>query len=297
MLKWSRLAFLGLLTILPSTLTAQDILDGWYWNPNESGWGINVEVQGDTMFIAVFTYRENGSPIWYYGVSAIDYSDPVFDGNLGLASNGACFTCPYSPPGFDDDGGGHMRIDFDTPSGIRVTWRGRTTTIQRQFWAFGVPIDFLFGYWGLIRGIEVPFADYYVFNSRQTDDSGAPFAAGQALDESIVVAQWFEDETTFAMLNRKSSGDWYYEFLATKQFMIGRYWILDVGESPIGSGTEFIATRIGQQEIPKSLALAIKLSEMEAEHFQVRGKLFSTSRLDRHLSLVERVEMLTQGAH
>lgn len=118
---------------LTSSVKAIDIYDGWYWNSSESGWGINVEVQGEIMFIAIFTYRNNGSPVWYYGADSFDYSDPVFQTEMNRADDGACFTCAYQPPDFGEGEGGAITINFDSPDGIQMTWKGRTTNIQRQY--------------------------------------------------------------------------------------------------------------------------------------------------------------------
>ena len=32
-----------------------------WWNPSESGWGVNVAHQGDILFATLFTYDENGN--------------------------------------------------------------------------------------------------------------------------------------------------------------------------------------------------------------------------------------------
>jgi hypothetical protein len=37
---------------------------GWYFNPNESGRGFNIEIQGNTLFMAGFIYDTAGNPIW-----------------------------------------------------------------------------------------------------------------------------------------------------------------------------------------------------------------------------------------
>ena len=37
--------------------TGEDITDLW-WNPAESGWGMNVIQQGDTSFVTMFVYGE-----------------------------------------------------------------------------------------------------------------------------------------------------------------------------------------------------------------------------------------------
>ena len=37
---------------------------GLWWNPGESGWGINFTQQGDIVFGTLFTYDTDGSPLW-----------------------------------------------------------------------------------------------------------------------------------------------------------------------------------------------------------------------------------------
>lgn len=37
-----------------------------WWNPNESGWGVNVNHQGNILFATLFTYAPNGQPMWYF---------------------------------------------------------------------------------------------------------------------------------------------------------------------------------------------------------------------------------------
>jgi len=47
-----------------ATTFTTDASDLW-WNPNESGWGVNVVQQYDTLFLTFFVYGSNGSPTWY----------------------------------------------------------------------------------------------------------------------------------------------------------------------------------------------------------------------------------------
>jgi len=37
---------------------------GLWWNPNESGWGVNLAQQADTLFATWFTYDANGKGLW-----------------------------------------------------------------------------------------------------------------------------------------------------------------------------------------------------------------------------------------
>jgi len=37
---------------------------GLWWNPTQSGWGVNIVHQGDTFFATWFTYDDNGNGMW-----------------------------------------------------------------------------------------------------------------------------------------------------------------------------------------------------------------------------------------
>ena len=37
-----------------------------WWVPAESGWGLNTNHQGDTLFVTLFTYGRDGQPLWTY---------------------------------------------------------------------------------------------------------------------------------------------------------------------------------------------------------------------------------------
>jgi hypothetical protein len=38
---------------------------GLWWNPEESGWGLGIDHQGDIVFGTLFTYDNAGNPTWY----------------------------------------------------------------------------------------------------------------------------------------------------------------------------------------------------------------------------------------
>jgi hypothetical protein len=46
-----------------SPVRANGVSDLW-WNPNESGWGVNVVAQSNTLFLTFFVYGQNGQPLW-----------------------------------------------------------------------------------------------------------------------------------------------------------------------------------------------------------------------------------------
>jgi hypothetical protein len=57
---------LALASFLPAAgfATIYDVTGLWF-NPNESGWGMNVIQQNNVLFITIFVYGADGKPTWY----------------------------------------------------------------------------------------------------------------------------------------------------------------------------------------------------------------------------------------
>jgi hypothetical protein len=71
--------------------------NGWWWNPDESGSGYSVELQGDKLFIVGFMYDDSGRPVWYF--SAGPMSDATtYHGDVLQFGNGQTMGGPYHPP-------------------------------------------------------------------------------------------------------------------------------------------------------------------------------------------------------
>ena len=71
-----------------------------WWNPQESGWGVNVVQQQETAFVTLFVYGPDQKPTWYVAPAAriIAYaaSGPVFGGTLYRAE-GPFHAGPFDP--------------------------------------------------------------------------------------------------------------------------------------------------------------------------------------------------------
>ena len=70
---------------------------GWWWNPNESGRGFFIEVQGDQMFAAGYMYDAAGNPIWYASGGAMA-SLGTYQGRWDQYANGQTINGSYRPP-------------------------------------------------------------------------------------------------------------------------------------------------------------------------------------------------------
>jgi hypothetical protein len=71
---------------LQAAAAPADYSDLW-WNPQESGWGINIVQQGDTAFATLFVYGPEGRPTWYVASNLQSFAEdasgnPAFRGML-----------------------------------------------------------------------------------------------------------------------------------------------------------------------------------------------------------------------
>ncbi len=132
-------------------------LSGLWWNPNESGWGIDFVQRRNILFAAWFTYDTSGKPKWYV---ASDCEMPT-----PMASSGRCTGKLYEvagPPflGVPFDASrvhvnevGTLQVDFADANNATMTYTvngtSRTVAITRQLFAGGAapPIDYTDLWW------------------------------------------------------------------------------------------------------------------------------------------------------
>ena len=84
-----RLLMIALFAVSAPALA--DLSDIW-WNPSESGWGINMIQNEGVIFATMFVYGSNGAPTWYGGILNRDPSGR-FVGSL-FQSTGPYFGAP-----------------------------------------------------------------------------------------------------------------------------------------------------------------------------------------------------------
>jgi len=95
-----------------SRAKASNYQDLW-WNPNESGWGVNVTHQDDTLFATLFTYDAAGKGLWLVMPSGTRQSDGSFQGGLYRTKGPAFNAQPFTPIGAGDiTQVGSMRFTF-----------------------------------------------------------------------------------------------------------------------------------------------------------------------------------------
>lgn len=75
---------------------ASEITDLW-WNPAESGWGVNVILQNGVAFLTFFVYDAARKPVWYTSDAYLATNDAfAWTGKL-YETSGPWFGAPFSP--------------------------------------------------------------------------------------------------------------------------------------------------------------------------------------------------------
>ena len=71
--------------------------NGWWWNPDESGSGYSLEVQGGNLFVVGFMYEASGRPVWYFSAGPMT-SPTTYHGDVLQFANGQAMGAAYRPP-------------------------------------------------------------------------------------------------------------------------------------------------------------------------------------------------------
>ena len=130
-----RKAFAVCLLCLGFGAQADDFTDLW-WNPAESGWGISITQQGNTIFALWFVYGTDSAPTWYVMSNGVG-SHNVFAGDLYKTAGPAFSAAAFDPNKVSVTKVGTAQLDFsagDDRGVLSYTINGATVqkSIQRQ---------------------------------------------------------------------------------------------------------------------------------------------------------------------
>jgi serine protease len=102
---------------------------GWWWNSNESGSGYSVEIQGNRLFLAAFTYAPDGRAVWHVAAGTLS-PDGRFVGDLTEYAGGQSLVGPYRAA----QAKGNvmpMQLECDTPVSCKISLGARRIDITR----------------------------------------------------------------------------------------------------------------------------------------------------------------------
>lgn len=68
-----------------------------WWNPAESGWGVNIAHQGDILFTTWFTYGTDGRPTWFVGSDIRKTGNATYAGTLYRTFGPPINAAPWDP--------------------------------------------------------------------------------------------------------------------------------------------------------------------------------------------------------
>lgn len=91
-----KITFLIYLLSIYSNAFAYSQYDGWWFNKEQAGSGVSIEIQGETMFVAIYTY-DLGIPIWMTSKAKFYTQENTYKGRLLLWNNGAVSFLPVQP--------------------------------------------------------------------------------------------------------------------------------------------------------------------------------------------------------
>lgn len=119
---------------------ATNYQDLW-WNPNESGWGMNVTQQGTTAFATLFDYDANGNATWWVMPNGPQTSPGVFAGPLYTVKGPVFNASPWLPATLPV-AVGTMTLHFTSGTAGQLTYSVNGTTVQKaiQRQTFSAPL-------------------------------------------------------------------------------------------------------------------------------------------------------------
>ncbi len=105
-------------TALPAL--AIDYTD-WWWNPSQSGHGVNVGQQGNTVFIAWFTYDEQGNGMWLVFSGTLDPTGTIVTGPF-YRTTGPALGAPFDPTTVTRTVVGTGTLTFSDAHNAKLDW-------------------------------------------------------------------------------------------------------------------------------------------------------------------------------
>lgn len=106
----------------------QNYTDIW-WNAAESGWGVNVNHQGNTLFATLFTYDTDGTPMWLVMSGGVKQNDLSYVGEL-FRTTGPAFNAPWAPSAVTPVG--TMRFRFTNSFEGVLTYTVNGVTVAKE---------------------------------------------------------------------------------------------------------------------------------------------------------------------
>ena len=111
------------------------------WNPAESGWGLNITHQGNTIFATLFTYAADGRDLWLVASAMTRQPDGRFTGDLFRTQGPAFNASPWGSVSVASVGTMTLAFASGERGTLSYTFNGAAVTkaIERQVFAATAP--------------------------------------------------------------------------------------------------------------------------------------------------------------
>jgi hypothetical protein len=148
--------FCAALRVQGATTFSSDASDLW-WNPNESGWGINIEQQGNVIFATLFVYGTDGRAHWYVApdTEASFTAAPIMFSGALYETTGPAFSASFNPNMVGTRQVGTLTFGYTPPASAQLTYSVDGVTVNksvvRQTWR-NVNLHGEYHIWRSVRG-------------------------------------------------------------------------------------------------------------------------------------------------
>lgn len=271
------------IALISSSAHAFYPVDGWWWNSSEPGRDFNIEMQDDVMFISGFIYAANGEQLWFTSSGRYNATTRRIDATLDVSTGGQCIGCRYTPPNTQVGALGPLSIQFSSAVSGTLNWSGGSVPITRFWWAFGEPLDLLYGRFGMVMSSGLN-GDRVDLRTPFTGSDGTRYVAGNRTGSSgnnnLALAE-FRDDTVYLLLDSTASFYRLWQFDLTKDRWEGRFWLFDKNALPSGAGTPFHGFRIASRSFVQT-GVGPSANDADAEK-AVTSRPVSTELVDQAL--------------
>ena len=116
----------------PKTSFSTDWSDIW-WNPSESGWGMQLVQEGSTVFATLFVYGSDNKPTWAIAVLTVG-ANGVLSGPVAVTTSGPFYGAATFDPATvtGDSAAGTMTITFSDVSTGQLTYTIHGVTVNKR---------------------------------------------------------------------------------------------------------------------------------------------------------------------
>lgn len=122
----------GAYSFKASLSTVTDNYTDLWWNASESGWGININHQGNLLFAALFNYGFDGTPLWLVMAPGTRQTDGSWAGTLFRGTGPPFNASPWDPALAKNSPVGTMRITFTSKTAATLSYSVNGVTVNKS---------------------------------------------------------------------------------------------------------------------------------------------------------------------